>query len=999
MAEEEVIKVRRAGKKAKAEQTRNMVFSEVGDPNGEDNPLADAMPSAGTGVWGEEEYEATVLAANKTLAEQGRAHYANLIPYLDERERAKIEQETFEDITAARQSRSQWEKQLAEGLERVAINPQLTARAEPFPGASSVVHPALAMAAVDFMSRASHELLPPNGPVKGQVVGKATAVKVARADRVSRFMNFQLTKQMPEYYPDSEQLLMMLPFEGTSFKKIWYDDVEKRPRSAYIPNTRMIVPYGAQDLATSPMYAEILHYHPNEVNELVRAGAWLKHMLGDAGVASEPTSLVQTQVDKTHGLSDPGYDPRNGILRYYEVALKRDIRWSNLDDEDDGGYGAFEDADSESDDLASPEGDPAAIAVAGIEGNVAAAKQPGAPPSNEQAGGQGDMAAMQRLIDQAVEVSTAGAPTPNDEGPREWLAVFTVDTQKLVSIRRNWSKEDPVKRRIEAIVAHKMFPWQGFWGIGLLHLIGRLSQSATGSLRALLDAAMLSTMPGGVVLKGTRATGQNVQFPPGTWTEIEAPFARDVRQILQPYPTNGPNSVLFDLLKYVVSEARDFVTVATRDITETSANMPVGTVLALIEEGSRVYSTIHTRLHRTQAQELKIIHRIDSMTLVDEVLQEIFGDGDVTAADFDSTVDVVPVSDPNIFSQVQRAAQGQVVIQLVKDARDAGVPVDARAAYMQAARRLNIEAPEEFFPPTPQPQSLDVLSEHVVLGKGGEIASRQDQDHMVHIHGHLGLLSIPGIAAGPVGLKLFTHVQEHMAMMARAPFVQAWEQIVQANPQLVQEEGETPPLPPQLENAASQIGQQILEGMLPTIQPLFMPQDSASMMARAEFAKSEAKIQEVQARTEADRMRVQFDAEKVRAQLAADIALDKAKMATESLMLDKKLEFEREKTQMELEAKIAAILAQIDAQRKQRQDAQAQRVQDHMMAQRQQDQQAAQADRQAQQQDRQAAHQEREAERAAHQADRDASMKERAQIDAATKPNGSGGAPPTKERP
>lgn len=982
MAEEEVIKVRRAGRRNKAEQTRNMVFGEVGDPGGDVSPLAGAEPTTGEAVWGDEAAESTILDANKRLAEQSRAHYANLIPYLDERERAKIQMETFEDIQAARQSRSQWEKELAEGLERVAINPQITMRAEPFPGASNVVHPALAMAAVDFMSRASHELLPPNGPVKGQVVGKATAVKVARADRVARFMNFQLTKQMPEYYGDSEQLLMMLPFEGTSFKKIWYDDVEKRPRSAYIPNTRMIVPYAAQDLATSPMYAEELRYHPNEVEELVASGAWLKHQLGDAGTATEPTSPVQTQIDKTHGLSDPGYDPRSGVLRYYEVAFKRPVRWNNLESEDeDEGYGGFEDGDVEGDDLDTPEGDASEIAIAGIEGNVAVPAQPGAPEPGAKPGGQGDMAAMEKLIEHAVEVSTGGAPTPEDEGQREWLAVFSVDTEKLISIRRNWSKTDPVRRRVEAIVAHKMFPWQGFWGIGLLHLIGRLSQSATGSLRALLDAAMLSTMPGGVVLKGTRATGQNVQFPPGTWTEIEAPFARDVRQILQAYPTNGPNAVLFDLMKYVVSEARDFVTVATRDITETSANMPVGTTLALIEEGSRVYSTIHTRLHRTQAQELKIIHRIDSMTLVDEVLKKIFGDEDISVEDFDSTVDVVPVSDPNIFSQVQRAAQGQVIIQLVKDATDAGVRTDRRAAYMQAAQRLNIAEAEQFFPPDPPPQSLDALSEHVVLAKGGEIASRQDQDHMIHIQAHLGMLSIPGLAAGPGGLKIFTHVQEHMAMMARAPFVQAWEQIVKANPQLMQEEGEMPPLPAPLENAATQMGQKVLASLLPQIQPLFVPQDSASMMARAEFAKSEAKIQEVEARTDADRMRVGFDAEKVQAQLAADIALDKAKMANELLMLDKKLIFEREKTQMEMEAKIATVLAQIDAQHKQRRDAQAQRDQDHMMARRQQD------------------HQERQGAVQANQADRAASQQERAQIDAATKPNGSGGAPPTQERP
>ena len=252
-----------------------------------------------------------------------------------------------------------------------------------------------------------------------------------------------------------------------------------------------------------------------------------------------------------------------------------------------------------------------------------------------------------------------------DGKARPYVLHIENDTQKVLGLYRNWKEGDEQCAKKHWMVEYNFIPWRGAYGVGLFHLIGSLSSGGTGALRALLDSAHISNFPGGLKLKGGRTAGQSIQVNATELAEIDCPpGVDDIRKVVMPFPFAGPSPVLFNLLEWLTQQAEGVISTASEAISGASNDMPVGTALALIEHGSVNFSAIHARCHASLKKELEILHRLDAENMTDEETVEELGELVVSRQDFQGPMDIIPVSDPNIFSEAQRYAQLQAVMQL-----------------------------------------------------------------------------------------------------------------------------------------------------------------------------------------------------------------------------------------------------------------------------------------------------------------------------------------------
>ena len=355
---------------------------------------------------------------------------------------------------------------------------------------------------------------------------------------------------------------------------------------------------------------------------------------------------------------------------------------------------------------------------------------------------------------------------PETEGRRAPY-ILTIDetTSEVLSLYRNWESGDEKLEKMDWYVEFKFIPWRGAYAIGLPHLIGGLSAALTGSLRALLDAAHINNSQTMLKLKGGRIGGQSDRIEPTQVVEIEgAPGVDDVRKIAMPMPFNPPSSVLFDLLGWLTNAAKGVVTTAEEKIGDATNNMPVGTTQALIEQGAKVFSSIHARLHRSQAKSLQIISRINHWYL-DEMDNQ--SGEEIEVRDFAYNSDVRPVSDPNIFSETQRLAQNQALLQMASSAPPGMFNI--RAVYQRILSQLKIPAIGEVLPnPIGIVESNPAL-ENVSMTMGQPAAAFPDQDHLAHIQVHLEYANNPAYGGNPVIGPVFAphaleHIKQHLTL-------------------------------------------------------------------------------------------------------------------------------------------------------------------------------------------------------------------------------------------
>jgi len=349
------------------------------------------------------------------------------------------------------------------------------------------------------------------------------------------------------------------------------------------------------------------------------------------------------------------------------------------------------------------------------------------------------------------------------DGTEPYIISVDKSTQIALSLYRNWEPEDEMRRELDWIVEFPFVPWRGAYPIGLTHMIGGLSGAATGALRALLDSAHIQNIPTLLKLKGG-PSGQTINVQPTEVVEMEGgALVDDVRKLAMPLPFNGPSPVLFQLLGFLVDAGKGVVQTSFEKLSDQNPNQPVGTTMALIEQGMVVFSSIHSRLHNSMARVFKILHRINSAYLTEEDLEAQAAGIEIDPSDFDGPMDVIPVSDPAIFSETQRFAQVQAIMQ-----RAAMMPqmYDPRKVEEMFLRTLKI-AEGDVLQPKPGSEDLDPVSENVAAAMGRPVYVLPRQDHIAHLKVHLAFLRSPLFGSNPAIMKTYMypmalHLRDHL---------------------------------------------------------------------------------------------------------------------------------------------------------------------------------------------------------------------------------------------
>ena len=435
---------------------------------------------------------------------------------------------------------------------------------------------------------------------------------------------------------------------------------------------------------------------------------------------------------------------------------------------------------------------------------------------------------------------------------------------EVIGLYRNWEEGDDTMAKLDWVIEFKFIPWRGAYAVGLPQLIGGLSAALTGSLRALLDSAHINNAATLLKLKGGKISGQSQEVEVTQVVEIEgAPGVDDVRKLAMPMPFNPPSPVLYQLLGWLTNAAKGVVTTAEEKIADVGQNTPVGTTQALIEQGAAVFSAIHARLHESQGRVLKVLSRINRWYLDDMQRGEVVEDLDIKREDFMRITDVIPVSDPHIFSETQRMAQTQAVMAIMEKNPDI---FNKRAVIQRFLKQIKVPGINELMTDVPSPVKQDAANENVALAIGQAAFAYPEQDHLGHIQTHLDFAKSPIFGSNPMIAPVYLpkaveHIKQHIVLW----YLNRMNGYVQkaAGDKLPEYElHNDPKVIDRMFGAASQHvemdAEQTLQGILPVVQKLmqglqqFKQQPQLPPEAKVLLDTSMAETQRRQARDQAE---------------------------------------------------------------------------------------------------------------------------------------------------
>jgi hypothetical protein len=613
--------------------------------------------------------------------EGGEDHYSNLAEFLDDDILDGLGVQLTDDYRDYRNSRKDWEDSYREGLGLLGF--KYDRRTEPFRGASGVTHPVLAEAVTQFQATAYKELLPADGPVRAQVLGDVNEAKQDQAHRVKDFMNYQLMDQMKEYEPEFDQMLFYLPLAGSTFKKVYYDQLLGRAVSKFIPADDLIVPYAATSLEDAEAVIHVIKVSKNDLRKQQVSGFYKDIDLG------EPPITENELEKKEHELEGITKDKQDDIYTLIEVHTNLDLE-------------GYEDV--------------------GEDGEPTGIKLP---------------------------------------------YVVTVDEAnfKVLSIRRNYKLDDPLKNKTNYFVHFKFLPGLGFYGFGLIHMIGGLSRTATSALRQLLDAGTLANLPAGFKTRGIRVRDDAQPLQPGEFRDVDAPGG-NIRDAFMQLPYKEPSQTLLQLMGIVVQAGQRFASIADNQVGDMNQQAAVGTTVALLERGSRVMSAIHKRIYVGLKQEFKLLAEVFKTYLPPVYPYDVpNARKEIKVSDFDDRVDILPVADPNIFSQTQRISMAQMQLQLAQSNPQLHNLYQAYRSMYEAVGVKNINA---ILPAPLKPIPMDPALEHIVAMSNKPFQAFGGQDHKAHIDAHLHFMSLNMVQNNPqVMVAIQKNILEHISFMAQ----------------------------------------------------------------------------------------------------------------------------------------------------------------------------------------------------------------------------------------
>jgi hypothetical protein len=349
-------------------------------------------------------------------------------------------------------------------------------------------------------------------------------------------------------------------------------------------------------------------------------------------------------------------------------------------------------------------------------------------------------------------------------GPLPYIVTVDSSSRKVLSIRRNWDPSDPKKRKLDWFVHYKYVPTMGFYGLGLIHLIGSLSKTATLSMRALVDSGMFANLQGGFKLKSMRVVGGNDPIGPGEWRDVDA-TVQDISKAIYPLPYKEPSQTLLALHEKVVAAGQKFADTTEQVIADSTNYGPVGTTLALLEASTKFFSATHKRIHAAQKQEFKILRRLDKDYLAAYPYDIQGAPREIFRVDISAQVDIIPSSDPNTPSNAHRLTRATTLLQMASNNPQMH---DMREIYKRVYNAMEVENVDKILPPPQQPQPLSPLEDIMALSKGMPIAAFPGQDHQAHVMAKMAFLQDPMGGASPVFAQqaplLAANIREHMVM-------------------------------------------------------------------------------------------------------------------------------------------------------------------------------------------------------------------------------------------
>ena len=346
-----------------------------------------------------------------------------------------------------------------------------------------------------------------------------------------------------------------------------------------------------------------------------------------------------------------------------------------------------------------------------------------------------------------------------------YIVTIDLSSKKVMSIYRNWDAEDEHKEAIQHIVEFPFVPWRGAAPIGITHMIGSISGAATGALRALLDSAHINNQQSGVKLEGGQKSGQTVSAKATEIKNLEGGIGTDdIRKLFMPMPFNPPSPVLFQLLGFLVEQGKGVVQTTFEGIADQKTDMPVGTTLALIEQGMTVFSAIHGRLHNSMQQVFAIVHRLNAKHITTQEIKDDLGEVIARARDYQGPMDVMPVSDPAIFSEVQRQAQIALIAQ-----RAATFPMlyNLHKVEKMILEYAKFPDPQELLNPVKEPMKDNAVNENVKATMSTPLIAFPEQNHEAHIATHLAYMNHPIFGSSPLIAPSFiptmvAHLRDHI---------------------------------------------------------------------------------------------------------------------------------------------------------------------------------------------------------------------------------------------
>ena len=375
-----------------------------------------------------------------------------------------------------------------------------------------------------------------------------------------------------------------------------------------------------------------------------------------------------------------------------------------------------------------------------------------------------------------------------------YIVTIEHSSRQILSIKRNYQPNDPLKKAVAYFVHFRFLPGMGFYGFGLIHMIGGLSRTATTALRQLLDAGTLSNLPAGFKQRGIRVRDEAQAIQPGEFRDVDAPGG-NIRDAFMTLPFKEPSQTLLSLMGIVVQAGQRFAAIADMQVGDGNQQAAVGTTIALLERGSRVMSAIHKRLFVAMKQEFKLLSDVFKTYLPPEYPYDVVGaQRNVKVTDFDDKIDIIPVADPNIFSQSQRISMAQTELQLAQANPQLHNLYEAYYAMYQA---IGVKDIDKILPPPPQPQPLDPAVENIMALSSKPFQAFKGQDHQAHIESHLNFMALNLARNNPMILgALEKNCFEHISMMAQEQVevefreemmqLQQMQQMIQQNPAMQQ---------------------------------------------------------------------------------------------------------------------------------------------------------------------------------------------------------------------